>query len=213
MSATIAGAPVAGAAGVGSARAVGMAARPVTRALLIDLDGTLVDTAGANRAAYARALAEVGVHVEPDALAPRVDGRNWRQFLPELLAEAGVTADPAAIAQRKATLYADAAVATHPNAALVALLVASRPALATALVTTASARNAHAVLAAHGLAPLFDVIITGDDVAEHKPHPAAYQLAAARLGLVPGECVAFEDSAIGAASAEAAGIPVLRVTL
>lgn len=184
-----------------------------TRALLVDLDGTLVDTAGANRAAYARALAEVGVHVDAAALGPRVDGRNWRQFLPELLAEAGVTADAAAIARRKAVLYAEAARDTRPNGALVALLRASRPALATALVTTASARNAHAVLDAHALAGLFDVVVTGDDVAEHKPHPAAYRLAAERLGLAPGECVAFEDSAIGAASAEAAGIPVLRVAL
>jgi HAD superfamily hydrolase (TIGR01509 family) len=57
----------------------------------------------------------------------------------------------------------------------------------------------------------FRVIVTGDQVECGKPHPEAYLTAAAALGLAPADCVAIEDSNTGATSAEAAGCPVLVV--
>jgi HAD superfamily hydrolase (TIGR01509 family) len=63
-----------------------------------------------------------------------------------------------------------------------------------------------------GLPPeTFRVIVTGDQVERGKPHPEPYLTAAAALGLAPGECVAIEDSNTGATSAEEAGCPVLVV--
>jgi beta-phosphoglucomutase-like phosphatase (HAD superfamily) len=49
------------------------------------------------------------------------------------------------------------------------------------------------------------VIVAGDDVTRGKPHPEAYQKAAALLGFDPSQCIAFEDSVTGLTSAEAAG--------
>jgi HAD superfamily hydrolase (TIGR01509 family) len=57
----------------------------------------------------------------------------------------------------------------------------------------------------------FRVIVTGDQVERGKPHPEPYLTAAAALGLAPADCVAIEDSNTGATSAEAAGCPVLVV--
>lgn len=57
----------------------------------------------------------------------------------------------------------------------------------------------------------FRVIVTGDQVTSGKPHPEAYLTAAAALGVDPGDCVAIEDSPTGARSAEAAGCRVLVV--
>jgi HAD superfamily hydrolase (TIGR01509 family) len=186
---------------------------PVVRALLFDLDGTLADTAAANHSAYAGALAEVGVRVDRTTFARVADGRNWRQFLPELLGAAGVEADPERIARRKAELYRETVGELRLNTPLLALAAAARRTMATALVTTASGANARAILDAHALHALFTAVVTGDDVTEHKPHPEAYLLAAARIGVEPGECVAFEDSDIGVTSARAAGVPVVRVAL
>lgn len=181
-------------------------------AFLFDLDGTLVYTAAANYAAYARALREVGVHVERAAFEAIADGRKWRDFLPAILDDAGSAADPSRIAARKTALYPEHMSETRVNAALVALLRALRSTpLRTALVTTASAANVRLVLDAHGLHDLFDVVVTGDDVSVHKPDPAAYRLAAARLAIATDTCVAFEDSDAGVASATAAGIPVIQV--
>ena len=182
-------------------------------ALLVDMDGTLVDTSAANHAAYAAAMQEVGVSVTRDAFDRVAQGRNWRQFLPALLTQAGCGADPAGIAARKAELYPGLLRHTTLNAGLVRLLQGARPALRTALVTTASRRNVQAILDHHGLRPLFDAVVTGDDVERHKPAPDAYQLAADRLGVAAGDCLVIEDSDIGVRSGAAFGAPVLRVAM
>ncbi|AKT52835.1 hydrolase [Arsenicicoccus sp. oral taxon 190] len=57
----------------------------------------------------------------------------------------------------------------------------------------------------------FDVVITGDEVDNGKPHPEPYLTAAARLGVAPEQCLAIEDSNTGLASALAAGVPTIGI--
>ena len=71
-----------------------------THAILVDLDGTLIETAGANYHAYAQSLAEVGLSISRQEFDARAAGRNWKQFLPEMLKQAGIDADPARLANR-----------------------------------------------------------------------------------------------------------------
>jgi HAD superfamily hydrolase (TIGR01509 family) len=79
-----------------------------------------------------------------------------------------------------------------------------------ALVTMSWRRLVDAIL--EELAPIhFDVLVTGDDVRDGKPHPEPYLNAAAALGVEPTECVAIEDSPTGVASATAAGCVVVAV--
>lgn len=182
-------------------------------ALLFDLDGTLVDTAEANFLAYARALTEVGARVERARFDLVARDRNWREFLPDLLAESGVRADAAAVAARKRAIYPSCLGALRFNDGLLALARAARPALGVALVTSASAESVGAVLSKLDVAAHFDALVTGDDVRRHKPEPDAFLLGAERLGVAPSCCVAFENSDIGEASARAAGMRVVRVTM
>lgn len=55
-------------------------------------------------------------------------------------------------------------------------------------------------------------IITGDDVAQGKPSPEPYLLAASKLGVEVDECVVFEDSPIGVKAGKAAGMQVIGIT-
>ena len=182
------------------------------RALLFDLDGTLVDSAEANDTAYSRALGEFGATVAPEDVARCAGGRHWREFLPELLARADVRCDPAQVAERKGELYRQMVAELRVNGALLALASSVRPVMKTALITTASRENVSAVLDHFALREFFDVVITGDDVVHHKPDPEAYRLALTRLELDAAECIAFEDSDVGVASAVAAHVTVVRVT-
>ena len=68
-----------------------------------------------------------------------------------------------------------------------------------------------AVLRETGLARLFEVTVSSEEVARGKPAPDVYLEAARRLGLEPGLCAAVEDSTNGIASAHAAGMRVLAV--
>ncbi|WP_430783457.1 HAD family hydrolase [Actinoplanes sp. G11-F43] len=80
----------------------------------------------------------------------------------------------------------------------------------TALVTSNSRVIVDGLLAG-GLRPLFDTVVCLEDVARAKPAPDPYREAVRRLGLRPGDCVAVEDSAVGVASALAAGCAVVRL--
>jgi HAD superfamily hydrolase (TIGR01509 family) len=78
----------------------------------------------------------------------------------------------------------------------------------------ASSTRVHEVrrrLAQVGVLELLQASAGGDEVARSKPDPAVYLLAAARLGVAPQHCLAFEDSAHGAAAAHAAGLAVVMV--
>jgi HAD superfamily hydrolase (TIGR01509 family) len=57
----------------------------------------------------------------------------------------------------------------------------------------------------------FDALVCGDEVTHGKPHPEPYELAAKLLGFAPDQTLAIEDSPTGATSAEAAGCQVLVV--
>ena len=178
---------------------------------MVDLDGTLARTAEANLQAYLEALQRFGVSISPAELEQRIGGRNWKQFLPAVLTEAGATADPAEIAACKAEIYRKNLSQLQLNHGLIRAILASRPQLKIALVTSASRVSVDALVSVHKLAPLFDVIVTGDDVSLHKPDPEAYCVAAERLGVSPQETLVYEDSEIGVASAQAFGAQVIRV--
>ena len=57
----------------------------------------------------------------------------------------------------------------------------------------------------------FNAIVTADDVYKSKPDPACYLEAANRVGVVPSDCLAIEDTAAGLAAATAAGMKTLGV--
>ena len=80
----------------------------------------------------------------------------------------------------------------------------------TALVTMSIRSMAEDIVAAIPF-HAFDELVTGDQVADPKPHPEPYLTAAARLGVDIAECVAIEDSPPGLASATSAGAVAIGV--
>ncbi|MHC4972620.1 MAG: HAD family hydrolase [Planctomycetota bacterium] len=90
-----------------------------------------------------------------------------------------------------------------------AMKLAASLGLAVALATGSPRRVADAVIARYGWR--FDTICTGDDVERGKPAPEIYQLAAERLGVDPGACVAIEDSRNGVRAAKDAGMVCIAV--
>jgi len=80
----------------------------------------------------------------------------------------------------------------------------------TALVTMSISRMAHHVVDNLGFVG-FDAVVSGDDVANPKPHPDPYHAGAHALGVAIADCVAIEDSPPGATSAFLAGATVIGV--
>lgn len=170
-------------------------------ALLVDLDGTLVDSTGPVERAWTAFAERHGL--DPAAVLAAAQGRPSRETVAAFTSPERVAAEAAAL-ERAEVRDVDGVVAL-PGAADV--LAADLP---LAVVTSCSAALATARLAAAGL-PLPEVLVTADDVAHGKPHPQPFLLGAARLGADPGRAVALEDAPAGIRSARAAGARVIAV--
>lgn len=175
-------------------------------ALLIDLDGTLVDSHDAIVRAWHRWAERRGV--DPAAIWPIMPGRTadavMRQVRPGL-PEAALAADQAELLEWQ---VADTeGVTALPGARS---LLRALPADRWAVVTSGSCPLARARLRAAGL-PIPGVLIGCDTLTASKPDPAGYLAAAARLGMPPGRCLVIEDSAAGIEAGHAAGMRVAAV--
>jgi sugar-phosphatase len=90
-------------------------------------------------------------------------------------------------------------------------LVCALPAQQWAVVTSGT-RSLAMTRLKHTALPVPPVLITADDVGLGKPHPEAYLLASAKLGLVPETCIVVEDAPAGIKAAHAAGMRVVALT-
>lgn len=186
------------------------------KAMLIDFDGTLANTQPANHAAYAQALSEQGIEIDFTTFMHYSDGKHWSEFLPPII-EAYAPSKPIdakAIAQRKTEIYKNMAHLISFNEPLIMLLKTLAGHCPLAIVTTASKANVTSALSLRqDISSLFSLMITGEDVRQHKPHPEAYFVAAEKLGVNAEDCVIFEDSVAGIQAAKAFGGMVIKTYL
>ncbi|MGW0037577.1 HAD family hydrolase [Gordonia sp. NPDC003376] len=181
-------------------------------AVLWDMDGTIVDTEE-YFAESSRAILEEGGGRWTPEIALALHGATLPHMAQTLIA-AGAVASVDAIVERflvDVTASLTAEVPWKPGAAeiLRELRLLGVP---TALVTMSYRVLAEKVIAAMEFNP-FDVVVTAEDVEHGKPAPDAYLLAARRLGVDIGDCIAVEDSAPGITAAVSAGAAVVGVPL
>jgi HAD superfamily hydrolase (TIGR01509 family) len=188
------------------------------RAVLFDMDGTLVETEQLWGESMFELAARLGGRMSDEARS-RTVGTSMRVAMEILHADIGVTrseaelqADAAWVEDRTAELLAEG-ITWRPGAAEL-LRAVGAAGLATALVTTTPRALADIVLDSirNGLGEdPFDLTVCGDEVPARKPDPAPYRQAMTALGVAPGECVVVEDSLAGITAGLAAGAAVLGV--
>jgi HAD superfamily hydrolase (TIGR01509 family) len=182
-------------------------AGPLPAALLFDMDGLLVDTERTWFAVESEIMAGLGAPWGDEHQAALVGG-PLEKSVEYMLDHAG-RPDMAPDELAQALL---AGMVRHLRAGPVnwqpgaerLLAQAAGAGVPCALVSSSLRPVVDAVLDAIGFEH-FVVTVSGNDVAQTKPHPGPYLLAAELLGVDPGWCVALEDSETGATSAVAAG--------
>ncbi|GAA2145557.1 HAD family phosphatase [Kitasatospora kazusensis] len=181
------------------------------QAVLLDMDGTLVDTENLWWQAEVTLFAELG-HRLTEADRAHVVGGPMSRVLDYLIATTGVTLSAAELTvlinQRFVDLLAGG-VPLMPGAERL-LNTLGAHGIPAALVSASHRAIIDIVLQSLG-AQHFAFTVAGDEVARTKPHPDPYLYAAARFGAEPGRCVVVEDAPTGVLSAEAAGCPVIAV--
>jgi HAD superfamily hydrolase (TIGR01509 family) len=173
-------------------------------ALLLDMDGTLVDSDAAVERAWLTWAAEHGLAIAD--LLPRLHGSpadsTIRALLPHLDDDALDRA-----AQHQLDLQYDDLADVHAMPGAPELLATlDRLHVPWAVVTSADRRLAKARLGAAGIDP--PLLVTIEDSARGKPFPDPYLVAARRLGVDPARCLVVEDSQPGIDAGHAAGARV-----
>lgn len=176
------------------------------RALLLDMDGTLVNSDASVERVWRRWAARQGL--DGDEVMKVVHGRQGYASMALLLPERPMEQNHADNARLLAEETADTeGVVAIPGAPE---FLASLRGLPHALVTSADVPLATARMAAAGL-ELPGVRVTAESVGASKPDPEGFLKAAAELGVAPADCVVFEDSGAGIAAGRAAGMTIVGV--
>ncbi|MCW3063399.1 MAG: HAD-superfamily hydrolase subfamily variant 3 [Solirubrobacterales bacterium] len=170
-------------------------------ALLVDLDGTLVDSAAPVRRAWDAFAARH--RLDGEAVRRFAQGRPSRETVRLLAPDADHDAEAAAV--EDAEVHDTAGVSALPGAAR---LMASDRRLA--IVTSCSTALAETRLRAAGL-PIPRVLVSSDGLERGKPDPACFVIAARRLGADPARCVVLEDAPAGILAGRAAGATVIAL--
>jgi phosphoglycolate phosphatase len=180
------------------------------RAVCLDLDGTLIDSAPDLAAALNRRLAAHGLAPHPLSAVKRMIGDGARMLLARGFSARGVTLDDAALTAEVAAFIPDydahSLDETRPFPGVVEALdaLASRG-FALAIVTNKPEAPTHTILRALGLDTHFATVAGGDSFPVRKPDPGHLAGALARLGIAPSEAVMVGDHRNDLLAARGAG--------
>lgn len=183
------------------------------KAVLWDLDGTLVDSADYHWQAWLRTMTDEGLEVSHRQFLETFGQRNdtilplWlgEDATPERMEQIGLAKE---ICYRR--LVREGALEALPGAADWVRCLNERGWLQ-AVASSAPRLNIEVVLGALGLTGLFQATTSAEDVENGKPAPDVFLMAASRLGASPDECIVVEDAVAGVEAARRAGMRVIGV--
>ena len=186
---------------------------PNAKALIFDLDGTLIDSLEINWKAMDLALRDQGIVIDRSEFIS-MTGRSLEEIVDIIVdrhANPANSIDRQEIVRQK-RLYANSqadVVQPIDVVADVARLCHGR--IPMAVGTGSDKHRALMMLASTGLLPLFNFVVAADDVTHHKPHPETFLRCAELMGVPPSLCQVFEDGDTGIQAAHDAGMMVTDV--
>jgi beta-phosphoglucomutase family hydrolase len=183
------------------------------RGFIFDLDGTLVDTMPSHFVAWTEIARRHGLTF-PEARFYSLGGVPTAKIAAMLIAEAGLTLDPQAIALEKEQMYYDSLAAgggVRPIQIVIELARSHRREGPLAIASGSVRRLVTRTIEALGIADWFAAIVAAEDTARHKPEPDVFLEAARRISAEPAHCIVYEDTDIGLEAARRAGMTAVDV--
>jgi beta-phosphoglucomutase len=190
-----------------------MTGTPKRRAVLWDVDGTMIDSSEYHWLAWREALAAERFELTRERFAVMFGRRN-DEILRGYFGDDYPDAEVARVGGAKEELYR-----AHVRARGIKLLPGVRQWLdrlkaggwLQAMASSAPRLNLEAIADALGLAVYFAAVVSAEDVTVGKPDPQVFLAAAQRLGVEPARCVVVEDAPAGTEAARRAGMRAIGV--
>nr|WP_247664734.1 HAD family phosphatase [Pseudoalteromonas sp. MMG010] len=184
------------------------------KAVLFDMDGTLVDSESMHFQCWSQILAPLNVFYQEDDFCQRFSGRPTVEAAKEIITQYNLPETPEQLAQRKHSLFSDYVQSHLPVLmpyAKQTLLAVKNMGLKMALVTGSARCEAEPILTGLGFYDLFDTLVTKDDVNAPKPAGDPYILALKQLNIPPHDGIAIEDTCTGVTAAHNANLAVVAI--
>lgn len=185
------------------------------KAIIFDLDGVIVDTAHYHYLAWKRLAKELGfdLTLEQNELLKGVSRMRSLEIILDLGGIELSEAEKERIANKKNGWFVEYVNEMKPEEIFpgVKELLKSIRSKGLKVGLASSSKNAHAVINLLNIENEFDAIVDGTMIIHSKPDPEIFLLAASKLGVVPAECVVFEDAEAGVEAALAAGMKCVGV--
>jgi HAD superfamily hydrolase (TIGR01509 family) len=178
--------------------------------IIFDLDGLIADTEPLHCRAYQIAFAERGVELNANEYAEHWV-RNGKGIV-DWVESRGLDLDPHGLRVRKSEHYLTLLESSlRPMEGAMELLEALQGIRRMALASSSYRDAIDGVLAGLQIAPYFEAIVSGLDVANVKPSPDIFLKAARDLAVDPSECLVLEDAEKGVIAAHRAGMRCVAV--
>lgn len=179
---------------------------------IFDCDGTLADSMPLHYKAWNHAftthqarfdftwelfyaMAGTGLHRSVELLNQRFDD----------------SLDPHAVVATQSKVFFEAMHTLQPIHSVVDIARSTVSRLAMSVASGGGRQHVHETLHIIGVAHLFEVVVTQEDVLHSKPAPDLFLLAAEKMGVDPQHCLVFEDSLLGIEAAERAGMQAVYI--
>ncbi|HDZ8878608.1 TPA: beta-phosphoglucomutase family hydrolase [Aeromonas dhakensis] len=179
-------------------------------ALIFDMDGTLVDSMPRHLDAWEATSAEFGLPFDRAQLN-EYGGIPTRKIVAILAEQHGLSIDVEAFTRRKVALYMEHIQQVSVFPTMWELVRRCHGKVPMGIGTGSPRNQAESILKSTGLDAYIQVVVSADDVVNHKPHPDTFLQVAEQLGANPANCLVFEDTQIGLQAGRAAGMETVLV--